>query len=269
MNSLIIRLFILINLVLLFTQCKKKEDTGLIASEQEYILGSYLDTIILNDPEEYNILDRSLFKKAYGYADSVLIKILKSGDIKRKSSIKYTLRIIDSDEINFFVFPGGYMYINTGFIKYLDNGAQFAGAMAHQVAHIDRRHLTGILENKLDIDVILGITIWGDSKYDLDHLVENIITGSEGFVYPENIEYEADEYAVKYTSATSYDPLGIAGFLSKADQSNQNGNKPGFLSAHPFSDLRVEKINQVWEEIESPEGGLFTNEYRNFVHNLP
>src|SRR6185437_14304947 len=72
------------------------------------------------------------------YVNRVAQNIVKNSDAK----VPFTIRVIDSDEVNAFALPGGYFFVNSGLILAADNEAELAGVMAHEIAHVAARHGT-------------------------------------------------------------------------------------------------------------------------------
>jgi predicted Zn-dependent protease len=259
-------IFILI-LALLIPGCKK-ENAGLISREQEIELGRKADSVITVSPGQFPVLDTGLYHDAYSWLDTLVSEIVRSGHLQRENAFDYQVKMINRDIIHAFAYPGGYLYFYTGLINLLDNEAQFAGVMSHMIVHADRRHITGNLENKYGIDQLLSV-VWGDNPGILDNITGYLTRESGAATFSNQQEYEADEFAVKILSDTDYDPRGILYFYEKLNQSLQTGTYPGFLEIHPDPGNRLEFIEEIWEELGSPEGDLFTNKYQNFKLLLP
>jgi len=133
-------LIISILIYVISLQCEK-EKSGLISKNQEIQFGKQLDSLVINSPEDYNIADEHEYSNAYSYMYNMMNKILESGYLNRKEYFEWKLRIIDEDVLNAFAVPGGYLYFYTGLMQYLDNEAQLAGVMAHEIAHVaNKRH---------------------------------------------------------------------------------------------------------------------------------
>jgi predicted Zn-dependent protease len=167
--------------------------------------------------------------------------------------------------LNAFAAPGGQMYFYTALIKFLDDGAQFAGVMAHEIAHADRRHSTENMTKQYGISLLLGILL-GDNAGQLAEIAASLATGVGMLAFSRENEYEADEYAVRYTTDTEYYPKGIAGFFEKLGESS---GVPEFLSTHPDPGNRLEAIDEVWQSLGSPAGESFASEYAAFKTSLP
>jgi predicted Zn-dependent protease len=247
-------------------QCEK-EKSGLISKDQEILFGEQLDSLVTNSPQDYNVIDENEYNEAYSYMYNIMNKILQSGYLNRKDYFNWKIRIIDEDILNAFAAPGGYLYFYTGLMVYLENEAQLAGVMAHEIAHVDRRHSAQRLERELAVSVIISI-ILGKDPSQLQEYAAGIAKGLATLAYSRNQEYEADEFAVKYTSDTDYNPIGISGFFNKMEEIKAV-RYPEFLNTHPDPGNRLEAIDEVWKGIGSPEGFDFESEYAVFLEYLP
>ena len=240
---------------------------GLISREQETELGRKVDSLIASSPEQFPVLDTGLYHYAYAYIDTMLLEILQSNDLQRKNAFTYQVKIIDLDKLYVFAAPGAYLYFCTGLINLLDNGAQFAGVLAHEMVHIDRRHITGNMETEYHIDQLLSV-IWDNNSGVLSEITGYLTRESGSATFSNQQEYEADEFAVKYLADTDYEPRGILYFFDKLNQTLQTGRNPEFLNIHPDPGNRTESIEKVWDDLGSPEGDLYTIEYNNFKLSL-
>ena len=257
---------LIISISILCIQCEK-EKSGIISRDQEIKFGEQLDSLILNTPNEYNILNENNYSSSYTYLNNIMNEILTSSYLNREEYFNWTIRIIDEDVLNAFAAPGGYMYFYTGLMKYLDNEAQLAGVMAHEIAHVDRRHSAQRLERDMALNVIIAI-ILGKNPSKLEEFAAGIAKGVGDLAYSRSNEYEADEYAVKYTSETDYDPRGISGFFNKMEEAKSH-RLPEFLSTHPDPGNRLEAIDNVWKSLNSPTGLFYKTEYEEFLDGLP
>ena len=259
-------LVIIISISVLFTRCEK-EKSGLISKEQEKQFGWQLDSLIQASPDEYPLLSETAYPEAYSFMNSMMNDILASSYLNRAEYFDWTLRIIDDDVLNAFAAPGGYLYFYTGLMKYLSDGSQLAGVMAHEIAHVDRRHSAQQLERQMAFGVIISV-ILGKDPSKLAEFAAGLASGLSSLAFSRTHEYEADEYAVKYTSQTNYDPKGISGFFIKLEEA-KSVRMPEFLSTHPDPGNRLDAIDNVWASIGRPKGFLYEQEYAEFINGLP
>lgn len=232
--------------------------------EQDIAFGKQLDSTVLADPA-YPILNKNQHPEAYEHIERILSTLLKSNDLRYASTFPWEVKIINQDVLNAFAAPGGYMYFYTGLIKFLDNEAQFAGVMAHEMAHADRRHSTQMLTKQYGFSLLASIVL-GDNPNMLKTIIAELAQGLGNLKYSRNNEYEADEYAVHYLYDTGYHPRAIADFFEKMEG---QPTPPEFLSTHPSPENRIEAIETVWKSLGNKDGELYIDRYTNFKNSLP
>lgn len=184
------------------------------------------------------------------YVDS--IGALLAQTVERKE-FTYKFTVLNSDIVNAFAVPGGYVYISRGLVALADNEAQLAAVMAHELGHLTalhhaRRYGQGLLANIL----VTGVAIAGGSE--LAQL------GQFGAVavlqsYSREHEFEADDLGIRYMSRAGYDPKEMAAFLAKLRAHSQlearlRGQSPDavdqfdYLATHPAPAARVDRALQ-------------------------
>ena len=261
-------MIIILSLVFL-AACKKDSDESpinIFSVDDDIEFGKSMEDEIASNPVEFPILSQSTYASAYQHINRIRDSILNTGLIYYEDRFEWKVYIIDNDTIlNAFATPGGYLYFYTGLIKFLDNEAQFAGVMAHEMAHADLRHSTNQITKVYGVQILLSILV-GQSQSQLTEIVASLAYGLGSLAFSRDHEYEADEYSVKYLYETSYDARGIADFFIKMEGSSR---PPEFLSTHPSPENRIEKINEVWQSLGGKEGNTYEDSYIAFKASLP
>jgi predicted Zn-dependent protease len=238
--------------------------TALISTDQDIAMGQNSVQQIEADPTTYPILDSVKYSAAYAHIYRIRDNILNSGKVYFKNVFPWRVRIIKDDStLNAFCTPGGYIYVYTGIIKFLDNETQLAGVMGHEIAHADRRHGANQMVTQYGASVLISILTSGSSQQ-LAGLAANLLL----LKYGRSDETEADDYSVRYLLGTEYDPQGAKYFFQKI--SGQGQRIPEFLSTHPNPDNRVLNIEETWKCLGS--GGnsqTFADRYAQFKASLP
>ncbi|MDX2305431.1 MAG: M48 family metalloprotease [Microscillaceae bacterium] len=207
--------------------------------QDDIAFGQQLSQEIANSPKEYPLLDRTRYAKAYQILEDMKNEILNSGYVSHKDDFEWKLHIIHNDTtLNAFVSPGGYIYVYTGLIKYLDTEDQLAGVMGHEIAHAERRHSTTNMTKQYGLAALIEI-ISGQNTSQLSQLVGGLI----GLKFNRTTEADADAQSVLYLSKTKYQCNGAAGFFEKLLSEGNAQEPPQFLSTHPSSANRVQDIN--------------------------
>ncbi|MEK6335518.1 MAG: M48 family metallopeptidase [Acidobacteriota bacterium] len=160
------------------------------------------------------------------YVNRVGQNIVLHSDAK----IPFTIKVIDSDEVNAFALPGGFFYVNKGLVLAADNEAELAGVMAHEIAHVAARHAmeTEAKMRAMDLGVLAGILLGGG-------IIGNVLYNGGGFFeslaflkFTRGAEEEADKLGVQYMWAAGYDPNAMATMFEKLEAKNKK--KPGTIS---------------------------------------
>lgn len=233
---------ILISIILWNCSGTKKAGGGfnLFTIQDDIALGKEFSKQIESDPKTYPLLPEQGNEQVYSYIRRITNKILNAGNVAYRKEFAWQVKIIDdSKTLNAFAVPGGYLYVYTGLIKYLDTEDQLAGVMGHEIAHAAQRHSTRQLTKIYGIDALRQI-LTGNKDADA---FSQLALGLVSLKFSRKHEAEADDYSVNYLCGTSYDAAGAAGFFEKLQAEGSSGQPPKFLSTHPDPGNRVKDIH--------------------------
>ncbi|MCC5943846.1 MAG: M48 family metalloprotease [Bernardetiaceae bacterium] len=244
------------------TSCSKDGTLNVFSLQDDIELGQKVAAQIENDPNII-VLDPAQYPVAYSHLNRITNNILNSGKVRYRNEFPWRVRIIQDEVLNAFCAPGGYIYVYTGLIRYLNTEDEFAGVMAHEIAHADKRHVTNNLTRAYGIETLAAILL-GDNPGALGEIASGLVNLS----FSRSAEREADEYSVIYLCETEYQANGAAGFFELLLSSGQAGRTPEFLSTHPSPDNRVEDINA---EARNRSCSLIPsgNPYQELKNSLP
>ena len=262
------KITLVFGMFLLLSGCKKSDNVPvtIFTVSDDISLGIQIDQEIMSDPTTYPILDSVQYASTYQHLYAIRDIILATGQLKYAGTFSWKCRIIHNDSvINAFCVPGGNIYIYSGIIKFLDNEAQFAGVLGHEMAHADRRHTSEQLTLVYG-EVLLLNLILGNDPSELAVIVSDLALGLGNLAYSRDHENEADEYAVRYLYPTKYDAASIGDFFEKIDS---EPSPPAFLSDHPSPSDRLERIMEVFNSLGGVHGGTFEEDYLAFKNSLP
>jgi predicted Zn-dependent protease len=170
--------------------------------------------------------------------------LVRNSDAK----VPFTIKVIDSDEVNAFALPGGFFYVNSGLILAADNEAQLAGVMAHEIAHVAACHAAreqtrGELANLATIPLIFvggGYGVYAAEEAASMAIPVAFMKFSRGF------EAQADYLGLEYMYKAGYDPEEFIAMFEKIEA--QEKKKPGFIAkafeTHPPTPDRIEKSQE-------------------------
>jgi predicted Zn-dependent protease len=259
-------LFILVS----FSACNKDEGSpggfNLFTVNDDMAFGEEFSKEIESNPQDYPLLDEGTFTDAYDHVYRIRDSILNTGLVNYDNQFVWQVKIVQNDTVNnAFAVPGGYLYFYTGIIKFLDNEAEFAGVMGHEMAHAARRHSTNQLTKAYTIQILLGI-ILGNNPNQLAEIAAGLASGLASLAFSRDHENDADEWSVKYLNETSYNPRGIRAFFEKMEGAPA---PPTFMSTHPSPDNRMENIDEIWQSLGAKEGNDYAASYEAFKNSLP
>ncbi len=173
------------------------------------------------------------------YVNRIGQNLVRNSDAK----VPFTIKVIDSEEINAFALPGGFFFVNTGILLNADNEAEMAGVMAHEIGHVAARHGTR-QATRGEIaqigSIVPLIAVGGMAGYGLYQAMGLIVP--MGFLkFSRNFESEADMLGIEYMYKSGYDPGAFVDFFEKVQ--SQEKRKPGTMSklfsSHPPTDDRI------------------------------
>ena len=185
------------------------------------------------------------------YVNRVGQNIVRNSDAR----VPFTIKVIDSDEINAFALPGGFFYVNSGLILAADEEAELAGVMAHEIAHVAARHGTeqaskGELFNFASIPLIF---IGGPIGYGIQQAA-NLLVPLTFLKFSRKMEEEADYLGTQYLYKSGYDPSAMVSFFEKlqAKEKAKPGSVSTLFSSHPATGDRIKKVQETVTTILPP-----------------
>ena len=175
------------------------------------------------------------------YVNRVGQNLVRNSD----AQVPFTIKVIDSDQINAFALPGGFFYVNSGLILHADEESELAGVMAHEIAHVCARHGTknatkGEIMQMATIPLmVLGPAGW--AGYALYQGMQFMIPMTF-LKFSRDAEREADYLGLQYMYKAGYDPNSFVSFFEKVQalEKKQPGSVPKIFSTHPLTPDRIE-----------------------------
>jgi predicted Zn-dependent protease len=260
---------LLISLYMLYNSCAVNPVTGkkqlvLISEEQEIAMGLQYDPEVVASFGLYEDARLQQFINEKGK---------EMGAISHRPGLEYNFRIVDSDIVNAFAVPGGFVYFTRGIMAHFNNEAEFAGVLGHEIGHITARHSVIQQRNQMlgQLGLIAGMII----KPELAQFGEAASTGLSLLLlkFSRDDESQSDELGVLYSSKIGYDAENMARFFKTLQRlQGGEGSIPTFLSSHPDPGNREVRVGQLaakWKA-ENPGVTLKTNrnEYLKLIEGL-
>ncbi len=262
--------FIGLALVSLFAlSCDKNNNVSLLFNASDDVkLGQQVSAEIAADPS-FNLMARTDFPQAYAYLDSMVLAILNSGEVAYRDEFVWEVTLVNDDAtLNAFATPGGYIYVYTGLIKYLNDADALAGVIGHEIGHADLRHTSRNLQRQYGVSFLLNVLV-GQEASSLETIAAQIAGTAAGLSFSREFENESDEKSVEYLAPTGFACDGAKIFFQKLEASGQGGSTPQFLSTHPSPDNRIENITEKATEEGCDTTPSGSSGYAGFVASLP
>ncbi len=203
------------------------------------------------------------------YVNRVGQNLVRNSDAK----VPFTIKVIDSEEVNAFALPGGFFFVNSGLIMKAESESELAGVMAHEIAHVAARHGTkqatrGQIANFATIPLIF---MGGWAGYGARQAASVLVP--VGFLkFSRGFESEADMLGLEYMYKTGYDPTAFVDFFEKIQtlEKRKPGTMSKVFSTHPMTDDRIKAAQKNIQELlkAKPEYVVSTSEFENVKARL-
>jgi len=232
-------------LVIIFCVCScattgpgGKTSLIIIPTQQEVAIGAGM-------AEEVSKTETALADSVWqNYLSDIGQRIVRVSDRK---DIKYHFTVIESDQVNAFAAPGGFIYFYTGLLREMNSESEMAAVMAHEISHVVARHGIKRVQTALGVGLAYELILGGD---DAGVVVNTAIGLGMGLMfagYSRDAEREADQYGIHYMVKAGYDPAGaVAMFetLARLGGERSDGVFEKLSSSHPATQERIANANK-------------------------
>ena len=212
-----------------------KRSLNFYSIEKEIALGQQLSRQV--EMTSSLLRDREVVE----YVDGVVQRIVRNSD----AYVPFTVRVIDSGDINAFALPGGFLYVNTGLIVEAQTEAEFAGILAHEIAHVTARHAT---KQKSKATIFQWATLpllflGGPAGAALQQGLG--LAGPLTFLkFARGHEREADQLGLQYAYRSGYDPTGLIDILERLGDKRRENQLSKIFSTHPMNKDRIKRAQK-------------------------
>lgn len=231
------------------------KDLILMSEEKEIAIGRQYHQMVMQEYDVYNDRDLQSYVQAIG-------ERLAANSHRPELSYRFTL--LDSEEINAFALPGGYIYITRGILAYLNTEAELAAVLGHEIGHVTarhaaRRHSRGMLGGVLSTaaSVATGTRAAGD--------LTNLVGGALISGYGRSLELEADGLGAEYLARAGYKPEAMIDVVRvlkaqeefEIERAKAESRKPrvyhGLFASHPDADTRLQEVIKSADSVQADE----------------
>lgn len=219
-----------------------KKQLVLMSEEQEIAMGKDADPQIV---AQYGLYENKALQ------DFITQKGKEMAAISHRPNLNYEFKILDSEVLNAFAIPGGYVYFTRGIMAHFNNEAEFAGVLGHEIGHITARHSVS-----QQTKAVLGQVGLIGSMILVPQVAEFAEPLSQGLgllflKFGRDAERQSDELGVEYSSKIGYDAREMASFFNTLERKSggaEGAELPDFLSTHPNPGSRNTAVMNLAEE---------------------
>jgi beta-barrel assembly-enhancing protease len=186
--------------------------------------------------------------------DEVGRRIVRNSDARKSPYVEnFHFHLLnDPKTVNAFALPGGQIFITEGLLNRLENEAQLAGVLGHEIGHVINRHSAqqmakGQLGQILTVAVGVGAS-GNDDRGRNAQIVAAMVNQMGQLKFSRNDESEADHYGLKYMAEAGYDPSAMLDVMKILKKASPSGNPPEFMLTHPLPEKRLEEIRAELNE---------------------
>ena len=217
--------------------------------------GRISDINIFTDAQEVQLgkqFSREIEKEMKIYSDPVVTAYIDQlgqhlANHSQRQNITYHFKVVNTDVVNAFAVPGGYLYVNIGLIRAAENESELAGVIGHEIGHVVGKHGVKQMTRQLGLAAVAQLAL-GEDQNKLEQMVAGLAANGVLMKYSRDAEREADGHAVQEMYDAGIDPEGMATFFEKLLklQKGKPSKLEQMFSTHPPT---TERITAVRSEI--------------------
>ena len=248
-------LFSIFAVMILLNQeaCVKNPVTGgrqlaLISESQEIAIGQESHPEILT---EFGIVEDQVLQSYFSQIGQNIAKV------SHRPDLKWQFTVVDSPVVNAFAVPGGYIYLTRGILAHMNNEAELAGVLGHEIGHVTARHSVTQLSQQQLLGISLGVgSIFSSTFRQFSSLAETGL-GIMMLKYSRDHERQADQLGIQYMTQAGYDPSEMSRFfqLFVSMREEEGQAIPNWLSSHPAPPDRIEATATAAQKIKQESPG--------------
>lgn len=204
--------------------------------------------ILIDTPTEIQMgleTDRGIRQEYPAHGDAALAAYVAEVGARvaahsERKDVTYSFTVLESDVVNAFAAPGGYVYVTTGLLKAARDESELAGVLAHEVGHVIGRHSVRQIQQAMGLQMAAELLL-GDTRSAAWQQVAGLGAGLFTMKNSRDHEFQADQFGVKYLVAAGYDPEGILRFFQTLVEMHGEGptGAAGWFSTHPATEERI------------------------------
>ncbi|MBF0195867.1 MAG: M48 family metalloprotease [Magnetococcales bacterium] len=191
-------------------------------------------------------------------------------EVSSRPDLEYHFAILNSKQLNAFAAPGGYIFVTKGLLANLRNEAELATILAHEIAHVDHKHMLKTLQRSSLLSNVseLSLTVMNKDPKMLSDVIDKVSNLLFTHGIDKKLEHEADYYGVKYAYDAGYSPNSIANYLKRLKK-RRGKSKSVFFTTHPPISERINRVeNQLSELDDSAKLAVLQKRFARHMKSL-
>lgn len=247
-------LFVLAATLFLHQQsCVRNPVTGgrqlaLISESQEIAMGKESHPAIL---AEFGIVENQALQEWFSRVGHAMAKI------SHRPDLPWTFTVVDSPVVNAFAVPGGFIYLTRGILTYMNNEAEMAGVLGHEIGHVTARHSVTQISQQQLLGLGLGLaTVFSSRVRQLSDLAEMGL-GILSLKYSRDHERQSDQLGIQYMAQAGYDPAQMSDFFHVFENMREEEGEtvPNWLASHPAPPERITATAEAARKVKQENPG--------------
>ena len=205
-----------------------------ISIEKEMKLGDLMVEDWVFESGEMDVVSNPTLDSAMDIISDRLLKQLDS------SEFNHHIWVVDQDEINAFTLPGGYIIVNQGLIKFSEHPEEVAGVIAHELGHVEHRHVVSRLIKELSVAILFSALSGSDAV-----LLNEVGRTAVSTAFDRRQEEDADEFAADLLENAKLDPRVLATFFRRLKNEHNFDERMEMFMTHPHQNARIKAALEI------------------------
>jgi predicted Zn-dependent protease len=227
-----------------------ERELSLMSEAQEIQLGQEMDGQVRR---EMGLYDNPELQR---YVQDVGLRLARTSE---RPNLPWHFAVVDEPAVNAFALPGGYIYLTRGILPFLDDEAQLAGVLGHEIGHVTARHSAQQYTKATSAGIgVTLLSIFVPEARPFQNITETAL-GVLFLKYGRDDELQADTLGIQYASRSGWNPSGVAGMLTTLarldEASGSRKGVPNWLSTHPAPADRVQKVQAAIQQAPATSAG--------------
>jgi predicted Zn-dependent protease len=189
--------------------------------------------------------------------------------VSQKPALPWTFIVLDTDAVNAFAAPGGFVHITRGALALAQDESELAGVLAHEIIHITEKHTIRAIQKSKAIQIGADETLSGNAAL-FNQLVDNVYLSILNNSFGRAEENESDADGIALANRVGYAPQGLSGFLARLQERNKDSKeKRGLFASHPEMKERLERIRGKISSQKLTGKATLADRYRKNISYTP